>query len=152
TDEAASQFDNQYSYSLFQRRPNSFSTISLVARGRPTDTLGLDFRMEYDPVAGPIDPNNPAAGNSPTLVGLGMNGSIRTGPVEASAGWNKQNYGGFNQFQSNHYVQQSTTLRLLDNRVGATIQFNYDIGRSMLLQQRYIANYSAQCCGISFEY
>jgi LPS-assembly protein len=152
TDEAASQFDGQYSYSLFQRRPSNYSTISLVARGRPSDALGLDFRMEYDPVAGLADPNNPSAGNTPTLVGLGMNGTVRTGPVEATAGWNKQNYGALNPFSSNHYIQQSTTLRLLQNRIGATVQFNYDIGRSTLLQQRYIANYSAQCCGIAFEY
>ncbi len=152
SDPSASQFDGQYSFSLFQRRPNNYSTISLVARGRPADALGLDFRMEYDPVAGPVDPGNPSLGDTPTLVGLGVNGSLRTGAVEASAGWNKQNYGALTQFQSNHYIQQATTVGLLQGRVGATVQFNYDIGRSTLLQQRYIANYSAQCCGIAFEY
>ncbi len=152
TDEAASQFDNQYGLSLFHRQPNKFSTIALQARSRPTNTLGLDFRMEYDPVAGPIDPNNPAAGTSPKLVGVAMSGSIRTGAVEATAGWNKQNYGVANQFLSNHYIRQATSLHFLQDRVGATIEFNYDIGRSILLQQRYIANYSAQCCGIAFEY
>ncbi len=30
--------------------------------------------------------------------------------------------------------------------------FNYDIGRSTLLNHRYVAFYSAQCCGVSFEF
>jgi hypothetical protein len=30
--------------------------------------------------------------------------------------------------------------------------FNYDIARSTLLNQRYVAFYNAQCCGVSFEF
>jgi hypothetical protein len=43
-------------------------------------------------------------------------------------------------------------MRLAGNKVGGTVQFNYDIGRSTMLNQRYIANYNAQCCGIAFEF
>ena len=32
------------------------------------------------------------------------------------------------------------------------MQFNYDIGRSTLLNQRYIANYNSQCCGVAVEF
>ena len=101
----------------------------------------MDFRMEYDPVA-----------EERKLVGLGLNGTVRSRLVEASAGWNRQNYGGGDQLRSNHYIQQTTTLRLAGNQIGGTVQFNYDIGRSTMLNQRYIANYNAQCCGIAIEY
>ncbi|MEZ5287704.1 MAG: hypothetical protein R2712_23455 [Vicinamibacterales bacterium] len=141
SDEAASRYDNSYTYSALFREPSNFSTIALVTRAMPTQTVGMDFRMEYDPIA-----------ETRKLVGLGLNGVVRSRTVEASAGWNKQSYlTGFG-FQSNHYVQQTTTVRLAGNKVGGTVQFNYDIGRSTLLNQRYIANYNAQCCGIAVEY
>ena len=35
---------------------------------------------------------------------------------------------------------------------GGTVTYNYDFGRSELLNQRYAVFYNAQCCGISFEY
>ncbi len=85
-------------------------------------------------------------------MGLGLNGVIRSRIIESSAGWNKQNYGGGTNLSSNHYVRQSTTLRFAGNRIGGTVAFDYDIGRSTLLNQRYIANYNAQCCGIAIEY
>jgi len=141
SDEAASPYDNTYSYSLYSRPPSNFSTVALVTRAMPTQAVGMDFRMEYDPIA-----------ETRQLVGLGLNGVVRSRMVEASAGWNKQNYQTNFGFQSSHYVQQTTTLRLAGNKVGGTVQFNYDIGRSTLLNQRYIANYNAQCCGIAFEY
>lgn len=152
SDPEASRYDNNYSYSLFFRDPSHYSTIALIARSLPAPAVGLDFRMEYDPEAGTIDPEAPNRATSPKLVGFGLNGTIRSRVIEASAGWNKQNYGGGSLINSNHYIQQSTTIRLAQNRLGGTVQFNYDIGRSTLLQQRYIANYNAQCCGISFEY
>ena len=107
----------------------------------PADAVGMDFRMEYDPIA-----------TERQLVGFGLNGVVRSRLVDATAGWNRQNYQSGNQFTSNNYIQQTTTLRLAGNKLGGTIQFNYDIGRSTLLNQRYVANYNAQCCGIAFEY
>jgi hypothetical protein len=141
TDETASQFDPSYSYSLYSRPPSNFSTVALVARSMPAQAVGMDFRMEYDPIS-----------DTRKLVGLGLNGVVRTRVIDASAGWNKQSYFFGAGFQSNHYIQQTTTLRLAGNKVGGTVQFNYDIGRGTLLNQRYIANYNAQCCGIAFEY
>ena len=141
TNESASRYDNAYSYSAYFRAPSNFSTVALSARAMPADAVGVDVRMEYDPIA-----------EEQPLVGLGINGVIRSRLIETTAGWSKQNYGGGNQFSSNHYIQQSTTMRFAGNKVGGTVQFNYDIARSTLLNQRYIANYNAQCCGIAFEY
>jgi hypothetical protein len=141
SDEAASPYDNSYTYSMFSRPPSHFSSIAMIARALPAEVVGMDFRMEYDPIA-----------DERRLVGFGLNGVVRARLIEASAGWNKQNYLGATVFQSNHYIQQSTAMRFAGNRIGGLVQFNYDVGRSTLLQHRYVANYSAQCCGIAFEY
>jgi hypothetical protein len=141
SNELASPFDQSYGFSSLFRPPSNFSTVSLVTRAMPAQSVGVDFRMEYDPIA--TDRN---------LAGFGLSGLVRASLIDVSAGWNRQNYQTGNQFTSNNYIQQTTTMRLAGNKVGGTVQFNYDIGRSTLLNQRYIANYSAQCCGIAFEY
>jgi hypothetical protein len=97
--------------------------------------------MEYDPIA-----------TERQLVGFGLSGILRSNLVDTSAGWNRQNYQTGNQFSSNNYIQQTTTVRLAGTKLGGTVQFNYDIGRSTMLNQRYIANYSAQCCGLMVEF
>jgi LPS-assembly protein len=141
SNELASPFDQSYGFSSLFRPPSNFSTVALIARAMPTQSVGMDFRMEYDPIA-----------TERQLVGLGTNGILRSNLVDVSAGWNRQNYQTGNQFTSNNYIQQTTTFRLAGTRLGGTVQFNYDIGRSTMLNQRYIANYSAQCCGLMVEF
>ena len=138
---SASPYDQAYGYSSLFRPPSNFSTIALISRAMPAQSFGMDFRLEYDPIA-----------TERQLVGFGMNGVVRTSKVDATAGWNRQNYQTGNAFTSNNYIQQTTTLRLLGNTLGGTVQFNYDIARSTLLNQRYIANYNAQCCGLVVEF
>ncbi len=140
SNEAASPYDQSYGYSALFRPASNFSTVALTTRAMPAQNLGMDFRMEYDPIA--LEKN---------LVGLGLNGVLRSSMVDVTAGWNRQNYQG-GAFGANNYIQQTTTVRLLGNRVGGTAQFNYDIGRNILLNQRYIGNYSAQCCGVAVEF
>ena len=103
--------------------------------------VGVDFRMEYDPIA-----------TERNLVGFGLNGVVRMNAIDVTAGWSRQNYQSGNQFTSNNYIQESTRFHLAGNKIGGLVQFNYDIGRSTLLNQRYVANYSAQCCGFAIEY
>ena len=43
-------------------------------------------------------------------------------------------------------------MKFRDGKYGGTVTFNYDIGRSTLVNHRYVAFYSAQCCGVSFEF
>ena len=141
SNELASPFDQSYGYSSLFRPPSNFSTVALVTRAMPAQSVGMDFRMEYDPIA-----------TERQLVGFGLNGILRSPRVDTSAGWNRQNYQTGNQFTSNNYIQQTTTLRLAGNTITGTVQFNYDIARSTLLNQRYIANYNAQCCGLVVEF
>jgi LPS-assembly protein len=141
SNELASPFDQTYGFSSLFRPPSNYSAVALITRAMPAQSVGMDFRMEYDPIA-----------TEKKLVGFGLNGVVRSKLVEATAGWNRQNYQTGNQFTSNNYIQQTTTLRLAGNKVGGTVQFNYDIARSTMLNQRYIGNYNAQCCGFAVEF
>lgn len=143
TEPLASRFDNQYSYGYLNRPANAYSPIAVLARGAPAESLAVDFRLEYDPVKGA----------KVRLPGFGLNGTLRLPSVDATAGWSRNAYAtGVSTTASANYLQAGTNVRLLDGRVGGQVSFNYDIGRSALLNQRYIGFYNAQCCGISFEY
>jgi LPS-assembly protein len=143
TDKRASQYDSAYSYGYLFRPANPFSPISLVARGAPIDPVILDFRLEYDPT-------KQAAAHP--LVGFGLNGTARFEQVDTTVGWSRRAFGGGNAVQSADYLQTGASLRLLGNRIGGNLSFNYDIARATLIQQRWVGYYNAQCCGISFEF
>ncbi len=142
TDERASQFDSSYSFGNQFRKPSPFSPISLTARGAPTLPIGVDFRLEYDPTSEAAK----------KLLGFGLNGVMRTEMIESTTGWNRQAYGNNQGAQSNNYLNHTTSLRLSEGTYGGSVVFNYDIGRSKLLNHRYVAFYNAQCCGVSFEF
>ncbi|MGH9385970.1 MAG: LPS-assembly protein LptD, partial [Vicinamibacterales bacterium] len=143
TDKRASQYDSSYSYGYLFRPASPFSPISLAARGAPIVPVVVDFRLEYDPTL--------EAARHP-LVGFGLNGTARFEQIDATVGWSRRAFGGGTAAQSADYLQTSANLRLLENRIGGNVSFNYDIARSSLIQQRWTGYYNAQCCGISFEF
>jgi hypothetical protein len=145
TDEAASIYDPSYSYGYNYRKPNAFSPVSLSARAAPTTPLLVDYRLEYDPV--PVDDT------APRLLGMSLNGTLRSERADVSAGWTRQafNTSGRSSSSSN-YIQSSAALRFAGSKYGGNVTFNYDIARSTLLNHRYVAFYNAQCCGVAFEY
>jgi len=142
TDERASTFDNSYSYGYNYRSPSAYSPIALSARAMPTTPLSIDYRLEYDPV--------PDDETTPKLLGMSLNGTLRAAAADVSAGWARQAYS--TGTRSNNYIQASSNMRFAGSRYGGNVSFNYDIARSTLLNQRYVAFYNAQCCGVSFEY
>ena len=143
TNAEASTFDTSYSYGLGNRDPNAFSPISINARATPSDPLAIDYRLEYDPV--PVDEN------SPKLLGMSLNGTLRTAIADVTAGWSRQAFASIDrQIPPSHLIQSSANLRI--RNFGGNVTFNYDIARSTLLNQRYVAFYNPQCCGVSFEF
>jgi LPS-assembly protein len=147
TDERASKFDSSYSYGYGNRAPSPFSPVALVARAMPLVPLAVDYRVEYDAQA--------TQGN-PKLLGMSLNGVLRSAAADVTAGWNRQAFvtttatGAVTD--ARNYVSTAADLRLLRSRVGGHVSFNYDVALSTLLNQRYVAFYNAQCCGIQFEY
>ncbi len=129
TDANASKFDTSYSYGYANRDPNAFSPISLTARATPTTPLAIDYRVEYDPV--PVDPADPK------LLGMSLNGTLRSAIADVSAGWTRQAYASADRStNANHLIRSSANLRI--RSYGGNVTFNYDIARSTLLNQRYV--------------
>ncbi len=150
TDAAASKFDTSYSYGFGNRAPNAFSPVSLVARATPLVPLAIDYRLEYDPKA---------LANNPKLLGMGLNGTLRTEAANVSGGWSRQSFptvtatGGIvGNASASNYLQTAADLRLKQSRFGGRVEFNYNFATSTLVNQRYVGFYNAQCCGVSFEY
>ena len=147
TDAAASKYDPSYAYSYNTRRPNAFSPISLTARATPTNPLSIDYRAEYDPNA---------TGADPKLLGMGLNGMLRTTDLNITGGWSRQAYANRSATgqvtQANNLLNTTADFRLKQSRIGGVVTFQYDVTQSTLINQRYVGFYNAQCCGVQFEF
>jgi len=147
TDENAAKYDQSYSYGYSSRAASSFSPIALAARATPANPLAIDYRLEYDPKAIP---------GNPKLLGMGLNGTLRTAAVNATGGWSRTPFTTTSATgsvtQANNLINTAADFRLLQSRIGGSISFNYDVARSLLYSQRYVGYYNAQCCGVQFEY
>lgn len=147
TDETASKYDQSYTYGFARSQSNAFSPISVTARAFPINPLSLDYRLEYDPRA---------AINSPKLLGMSLNGGFRSQDVNVTGGWTRR---AFSQtladgrvISADDQINATGDFRFWQSKIGGNVLYNYDLGRRILLNQRYIAFYNAQCCGISFEF
>ena len=146
TDANASKFDQSYSYG-FNNRVNAFSPVAMVARATPATPLAIDYRVEYDPKA---------VGNNPKLLGMGLNATLRSAIADVTTGWNRRAFASTTQtgavIEADNQIHVGSDFRLKQSRFGGSVAFHYDIGRSTLLNQRYVGFYNAQCCGVQFEY
>ena len=145
TDANAAQFDRQFQTSFQGTLPSNFSPLALTVRAGPTRELSGTLRAEYDTQFG-------------ALRSIATDASIDVGGwFHQTAGWSQRRFieglSGFdNPDTLDHYLNSFTNVRTRSNRVGGVYQFNYDIQRRRHLQQRVLAYYNAQCCGVSIEY
>jgi hypothetical protein len=158
TDEKASRFDQSYSFGYGNRTPSAFSPLALTLRATPVDPLSLDYRLEYDPNAPgeTISATGRVTPASPKLLGMSLNGSLRTTDVTVSGNWNRtaftQTLADGRVITANNIIGTSADFRIKQSRFGGIVSYNYDIARRTLQNQRYVAFYNAQCCGVSFEF
>ena len=146
TDANAAQFDRQFQTS-FQGGGNrsNYSPVSLIVRTGPTSDLSGTLRAEYDTQFGAVRT-------------ISADASVEVGGwLNQTAGWSQRRFveglSGFdNPNNRDHYLNSFTNLRTRSNNVGGVYQFNFDIQRGRYLQQRVLAYYNTQCCGINFEY
>ena len=145
TDPRSAQFDRQYQTSFSGTRPTHFTPVNLAVRASPTDTMQGDFRTEWHPTAH-------------ALMTLAANGTFRRSAwLSGTVGWSQRRLipelSGFNDPRfATHFLNASVDLRAERNRIGGTYAFNYDLRGDTYLQQRFIAYYNAQCCGLAVEY
>lgn len=145
TDANAAQYDRNYQSSFSARKPTHYSPVAVQARTSPTERLQAEFRTEWDPTAKALR----------TIAANGTYSNNRW--LDLQAGWSQRRYipdlpGFDNPDRADQYINLTANLRGFRNRIGGTYAFNYDLLRDQFLQQRWIAYYNAQCCGIGFEY
>jgi hypothetical protein len=85
-----------------------------------------------------------------------LSGTLRASDMNLTGIWTRQAFAQTtatgSRIDANNYVQTSVDFRILQSKVGGVVAFNYDIAKSTLINQRYVAFYNAQCCGVQFEY
>ena len=141
----AAQFDRRFRTSFNKTNPSHFSPAALLVRATPTNRISGMLRAEYDT-------------QFMALRTIGLDATVSAGEgLRASGGWSQRRFieglrGFDNPNRLDHYVNGSANWRTSGNKVGARYNFNYDIRRGKFLQQRILAYYNAQCCGLIVEY
>jgi hypothetical protein len=77
--------------------------------------------------------------------------------VQASAGWSVSRYipllPGFDiETAATNALNASAVIKKPGNGFGGNYTFNYDLRQRSFLNQRYVAYYNTQCCGLIMEY
>jgi LPS-assembly protein len=136
-----SQFDPAYSTSFRGRAASAYSPVSIVATVTPAIGSSGNVRLEYDPILGGFQ-------------SISAGGSVNRGAaLQVTGSYSRVRYesGGL-ALRSDNYINAGTTFRTWGSRIGGVYTFDYDIGRSTLIQQRMTGFYNTQCCGIAAEF
>jgi len=144
TDENASRYDRDYQSSFSGTVPSRFSPVSVQVRASPTEQIQGEFRTEWDHT---VDAFRTFAATA----------AVNRPAFQLTAGWSQRRFipelpGFDDERRADHYVNATASVRGPRNRVGGTYAFHYDLRNDRFLQQRYLAYYNAQCCGVAFEF
>ncbi len=139
TDQRASAFDSAYSSSYIDagggRPPSNYSPISVQVRTQPVQALGASVRSEYDYA-------------TKKFLSLSTAGDYGRPEARVSIAWSRS----LSSFFPTNSLNGSTHVSLLQGRLGGDVSINWDIQRDVVIQQRVMAFYNAQCCGIVVEF
>jgi LPS-assembly protein len=145
TDARASQYDPGYQNSYNSNaRPTNFSPVRIQTRVSPTDRFQSDFSTEFNSTAH-------------AFTTFTASGTLNASRVQVTGGWSRRRLipelpEFSNPALANHDINATTTISNPGNRLGGTYSFNYDLQNDNFRQQRIMAFYNAQCCGITIEY
>jgi hypothetical protein len=144
SDARAASFDWNYQSSVDQDRPNPYSPVQVNVHLRPTDATNGQVGLEFD-----SEHKSLRSISTSTFIGMPR--------VGLRAGWYRRfvipGLEGFDDPRfATHYIYADTHLRTRQNRFGGSYSFNLDLLNRRWVQQRIVAYYNAQCCGISLDY
>jgi hypothetical protein len=133
----AAQYDSEYQTS--PAATGTFSPVKIETSVRPSDTATGSFRMLID-------------SKFRAISALVATARFELPRVEVNADWSRRPViPGLQEFGS-HFLGASTTIRSRQNRLGGSYRFSYDIEDASWVQQRIMAYYNTQCCGISVDW
>lgn len=146
TDPNAAAVDQQYR-NVFTGQPLSskLSPVAFAFRVLPSDRSSVDFTAQYDTQFSAVRE-------------FSASSTFRVREfIDVSGGWSQQRLipglpGYSDPLNRQHSLRATTRLRNAANTYGGEYGFNYDIQRSGFLDQRVMAYYNAQCCGIGIDY
>ncbi len=146
SDENAAQYDRNYQSSYSDlAAPTKFSAVAFNTRVTPTDRFQGEFRTEWDPTVH-------------TLKTMSGSGHVQASEwLQLSGSWSRRRFipelpDYDDPTQATHTVAAGATVRNRTNRLGGSYSFDYDFQRDYFLQQRVMAYYNAQCCGVVVEF
>jgi LPS-assembly protein len=142
TNANAAQFERGFVSGFRTRRPTKFLPVAVHARATPTARLQAEFRTDYDVT---VD----------AFTNFTANGTFAHSDwLNTTVGWSQVRFiDGFNtEPEATNYLTSQVNVRGRRNTIGGTYSFHYDLRNDRFLQQRWIAYYNAQCCGIGVEY
>jgi hypothetical protein len=147
TDANAARFERDYQNGFTTRPPTKFLPIAFHARATPVERIQADFRTEYD-----------VSVDAFTSFAASGTFSHRDWLTTAARWTHQRRYepdpaaGGFRESFASNFLSADVSVRARRNTLGGTYAFNYDLRNDRYLQQRWVAYYNAQCCGIGVEY
>ena len=145
TDPLAAERDANYRNTITDNPPpTNFSPLVFTLRTSPTQASTVELVADYDT-------------QFDAVRQLRATTTFRAREfLDLSAGWSRQRVveglPGFGESSAAHSLNARSNIRTRANKYGGTYEFNYDIKRSGFLNQRLIAYYNAQCCGVGVEY
>jgi LPS-assembly protein len=143
TDARAAAVDREYQSSTYNTapKPNHLSPVAMQVHVSPTTVADATFRAEYDT-------------QFHALRTVAANGGMTEGWVVTNVGWSQTRYiPGYNTAAAaSHFLNAATSVRRPGGAFGGTYVFNYDVKNGDFVNQRVIASYNTQCCGLAVEY
>lgn len=139
SDQEASRFDSSYQSSYIDagggRAPSNYSPVSLNVRSQLSTQVGATYRMEYDAQASKV-------------LSMSTGGDYGTPERQVSLQWSRS----LSSFFPTNTLNGSSRLTFMGGRLGTTYSMYWDIEQERLVQQRVIAFFNAQCCGVVLQY
>ncbi len=130
TNENAATYDPNQPSGYGQTQPTHFGPVNLAARSAPTDRIQGDFRTDWDPTVH-------------TFRTFSSNGSFSLADwLQTSVGWSRRRFIPdtiYTKESASHFLNASTNVRRMGNRIGGFYSFNYDLKQDTFLQQRITA-------------
>jgi lipopolysaccharide assembly outer membrane protein LptD (OstA) len=138
TNPLASSYDPTYQSSYIDlpggRPPSNFSPVAVNVRSQPFTMVGATFRTEYD---------------WPQRKLLSMSTGTDYGSPErtVAVAWSRS----LSSYFPTNTLNGQARLTFMGGRLGTNYSAHWDIQRDTLVQQRIVAFYNAQCCGIVMQ-